>query len=153
MFEHFTDHAKRALQLEGLEAQRMHHTYLGTEHLLLGLVREREGHGHRVLEKLGLKLRDVRRTVQDVVQEGPDVPLAESLAQTEHFRHVIRNAIEEARQLNSGEVGTEHLLLALLAEEDGVALRVLGSLGVKPEAARDELLAMLEAEKAGSGQA
>lgn len=147
MFEHFTDHAKRVLQLEGIEAQRMHHTYLGTEHLLLGLIREPEGHGHRVLEKLGLDLRHVREVVAELAGQGPDTALPDGVHQTEHFRHVMSVAIDQARQLKHGDVGTEHLLLALLDEGEGVAVKTLNKLGVEPETVRQELLEMLEAER------
>ncbi len=146
MFERFTDHAHKVLRLEGIEAQLMHHDHLGTEHLLLGLIREPEGHGHRVLERLGLDLRHVRRAVQAVAEEGPQVNLPDALPHTEHFKHVMQAAIDEARLLNNNHVGTEHLLLALLKETDGVAMKALAKLHVKPQTVRDEMLKMLEEE-------
>lgn len=147
MFEHFTDHARKALQLEGIEAQRMHHAYLGTEHLLLGLLREPAGHGHRALEAVGLDLRHVREAVAELVHPEPDVDIPEGFHQTEHIKHVMARAVEEARELKSGYVGTEHLLLALLEESEGVAVRVLEHLNVSPGTLRDELVRMLEAER------
>lgn len=148
MFEHFTEHAQRVLDLEGMEAQRMHHTYLGTEHLLLGLIREPEGHGHRALENLGLDLKTVRQAVLDLVEEGTNTDIPDGVCPTEHFKHVMEAAIQEARHLKHGHVGTEHLLLALLEETEGVAIKVLASLDVKPQAVRNEILTMLEQERA-----
>ncbi len=148
MFEHFTDHARRVLALEGIEAQRMHHDYLGTEHLLLALIREPEGHGHRALEAVGVDIRHARQALAEVVEPGPDVAIPEGFHQTPHIKHVMAMALEQARQLKSGDIGTEHLLLALLDESDGVAVKLLDRLGVKPEAVRAEVLGMLEAERA-----
>lgn len=148
MFEHFTPHARRALQLEGMEANRMHHSYLGTEHLLLGLLRESEGHGHRAMEALGLDLRRVRQAVKKVAQRGPDKEVPDGIHQTDHFKHVMQVAIQEARALSSSEVGTEHLMLALLQETDGVAIKALDRLKVKPQDVRDQIIRMLEEEGA-----
>ncbi|MFP4106440.1 MAG: Clp protease N-terminal domain-containing protein [Phycisphaerae bacterium] len=146
MFEQFTDHARRALQLEGMEATRMHHSYLGTEHLLLGLLREPEGHGHRAMQALGLDLRHVRAAVKKVAQKGEGTAVPGSIHQTDHFKHVMRVAVDEARALNAGQVGTEHLMLALLQETDGVAIKALERLHVKPQDVRDEIIRMLEEE-------
>ncbi|MFP4053197.1 MAG: Clp protease N-terminal domain-containing protein [Phycisphaerae bacterium] len=148
MFEHFTDHARAVLQLEGIEAQRMHHAYLGTEHLLLGLIREPEGHGHRALQNLNVDLKLVRQAVRKLAQKGPSTDIPDRLPHTQHFQHVIRVAIQEARALKSPDVGTEHLLLALLQETDGVAVRALEKINVKAQTVRDEILRMLEEEQA-----
>ncbi len=148
MFEHFTDHARRALQLEGMEANRMHHSYLGTEHLLLGLLREPEGHGHRAMEALGLDLRRVRSAVKKVAQKGPDTEVPDGIHLTEHFKNVMQMAVDQARALNSSEVGTEHLMLALLQETDGVAIKALERLKVKSQDVRDQIIHMLEEEGA-----
>jgi ATP-dependent Clp protease ATP-binding subunit ClpC len=148
MFERFTSHARRVLQLEGMEANRMHHAYLGTEHMLLALVREPEGHGHRALESVGLNLKQVRQAVAELVEEGPDTEIPDHFHQTPHIKHVMAVALEEARRLKHGHIGTEHLLLALLNEKDGVAVRALDKLDVRPEALRDEILDMLEKEHA-----
>lgn len=150
MFEHFTPHARRALQLEGMEANRMHHSYLGTEHLLLGLLREPEGHGHRAMEAMGLDLRRVRRAVRKVAQVGDDRELPDGIHQTDHFKHVMQVAIDEARALKTSEVGTEHLMLALLQESDGVAIKALEELRVKPQDVRDQIIRMLEEEGAAA---
>lgn len=149
MFEHFTEHARRVLELEGIEAQRMHHDYLGTEHLLLGLIREPAGHGHRALESLGADLAHVREALAKLVDEGPETFIPDGFHLTERCRHVMELALEEARRLRHGHIGTEHLLLALLGEPDGVAMRVLAELNIAPEAVRDEVEAMLDKERLG----
>jgi ATP-dependent Clp protease ATP-binding subunit ClpC len=150
MFERFTDHAQCVLRLEGIEAQRMHHDHLGTEHMLIALIREPEGHGHRALERLGLDLRHVRQAVHAVGTEGPQVDMPDALPQTEHFKHVMQAAVDEARKLGAGQVGTEHLLLALLKETDGVAMKALQKLRVKPQDVRDKVLEMIEEEQAAA---
>jgi ATP-dependent Clp protease ATP-binding subunit ClpC len=150
MFEHFTDHARKVIQLEGLEAQRMHHDYLGTEHLLLALTREREGHGHRALENLGLQHRQVRKAVEELVADEPHADTPDGFHQTPRAQHVMEMALAEARQLKSPNVGTEHLLLALLKESEGVACHALEKLDVEPEKVRDEIFSMLQAERQGA---
>ena len=144
MFEHFTEHAQRVLELDSLEAQRMHHAYLGTEHLLLGLIREKDGHGHRAMENLGLCLKAVREAVTNLVSDGPDTAFPESFCPTTHFKHVMEMAVEQARDLKHSHVGTEHLLLALLHEPEGVAMKTLERLDVKAEDLRNEILRILE---------
>lgn len=150
MFEHFTDHAQSVLQLENLEAQRMHHNYLGTEHLLLGLVREPEGHGHRALEKVGVNLKQLRETVAELVGEGDQTDIPDGFHPTVHFRQVMQKAIDLARELKHGHVGTEHLLLALLDEADGVAVQTLQRLSIEPDSVKDEILTMLEQERSAT---
>jgi ATP-dependent Clp protease ATP-binding subunit ClpC len=147
MFEHFTEHAKNVIQLEGLEAQRMHHEHLGTEHLLAALVREPEGHGHRALAQLGVTLKQVREALAKQVETGPDTAVPDALHQTPRFRHVIEMAIEEARLRKHDHIGTEHLLLALLNEPEGVAFKTLNTLNLTPEAVRNEVDQLLETEK------
>jgi len=147
MFERFTEHARAVLELEGIEAQQMHSQYLGTEHLLLALAAEPAGHGRRALTALGVNVQHARQALAGIVREGPHVRMPAGFHQTEHAKHVMRMAIEEARALQSPTIGTEHLLLALLRETDGVALHVLKKLNVKPQAVRDEILKMLEQEQ------
>ena len=147
MFEHFTEHARDVLRLEGLEAQRMHHEHMGTEHMLLALVREPEGHGHRALENLGVTLKQMRRALRDLVGDDPDTEIPDSFHETPHVRHVMKVALEEARARKDPDLGTEHLLLALLRESEGVAMQVLAKLDLTPEAVRQEVERMLQEER------
>ncbi len=147
MFEHYTEHARLALSMEGMEARRMHHAYLGTEHLLLALIREPLGHGHRALEKLGVTHAQARRALAELVAEEAEVDGPDYYPQTPLIKHVMELALAEARRVKSGSIGTEHLLLALLGEPEGVAIKVLTRLGVKPESVRDEVLGMLAEEQ------
>ncbi len=147
MFERFTDHARDVLRLEGLEAQRMHHEHLGTEHLLLALVREPDGHGHKALENLGVTLKQLRRALRELVESGPDRAIPDAFHQTPQVKHVMAMALEEARGHKSSHLGTEHLLLALLREEDGVAMQVLAKVGLSGQAVHEEVERLLSAAR------
>src|SRR5690606_1211791 len=154
MFERFTDRARKVMALANQEAQRFNHEYIGTEHILLGLVKEGSGVGANVLKNLGVDLRKVRLEVEKLVRSGPDMVTMGKLPQTPRAKKVIEYAIEEARNLNHNYVGTEHLLLGLLREHDGVAAQVLMNLGLKLEEVREEVLNLLgagsEAEEGGA---
>src|SRR5688572_6120032 len=159
MFERFTDRARKVMALANQEAQRFNHEYIGTEHILLGLVKEGSGVGANVLKNLDVDLRKVRLEVEKLVKSGPDMVTMGKLPQTPRAKKVIEYAIEEARNLNHNYVGTEHLLLGLLREHEGVAAQVLMNLGLKLEEVREEVLNLLgagvdpeEASK-GGGQA
>ncbi len=145
MFERFTDRARKVMALANQEAQRFNHEYIGTEHILLGLVKEGSGVGANVLKNLGVDLRKVRLEVEKLVKSGPDIVTMGKLPQTPRAKKVIEFAIEEARNLNHNYVGTEHLLLGLLREHDGVAAQVLMNLGLKLEEVREEVLNLLGA--------
>ncbi|MCK4873146.1 MAG: ATP-dependent Clp protease ATP-binding subunit [Phycisphaerales bacterium] len=158
MFERFTDRARKVMALANQEAQRFNHEYIGTEHILLGLVKEGSGVGANVLKNLDVDLRKVRLEVEKLVKSGPDMVTMGKLPQTPRAKKVIEYAIEEARNLNHNYVGTEHLLLGLLREHDGVAAQVLMNLGLKLEDVREEVLNLLgagvegeEGEMAGAG--
>src|SRR5258706_5195036 len=156
MFERFTDRARKVMALANQEAQRFNHEYIGTEHILLGLVKEGSGVGANVLKNLDVDLRKVRLEVEKLVKSGPDMVTMGKLPQTPRAKKVIEYAIEEARNLNHNYVGTEHLLLGLLREQDGVAAQVLMNLGIKLEEVREEVLNLLGAgaeneEAAGAG--
>ncbi|MCK6477501.1 MAG: ATP-dependent Clp protease ATP-binding subunit, partial [Phycisphaerales bacterium] len=129
------------------EAQRFNHEYIGTEHILLGLVKEGSGVGANVLKNLDVDLRKVRLEVEKLVKAGPEMVTMGKLPQTPRAKKVIEYAIEEARNLNHNYVGTEHLLLGLLREHDGVAAQVLMNLNLKLEEVREEVLNLL-----GAGQ-
>ena len=143
MYERFTDRARKVMQLANQEAQRFNHEYVGTEHVLLGLVKEGSGVAANVLKNLGVDLRKIRVEVEKIVQSGPDMVTMGRLPQTPRAKKVIEYAIEEARNLNHNYVGTEHLLLGLLREQEGVAAQVLMNLGLKLEEVREEVLNLL----------
>ena len=143
MYERFTDRARKVMQLANQEAQRFNHEYVGTEHVLLGLVKEGSGVAANVLKNLDVDLRKIRVEVEKIVQSGPDMVTMGKLPQTPRAKKVIEYAIEEARNLNHNYVGTEHLLLGLLREQEGVAAQVLMNLNLKLEEVREEVLNLL----------
>ena len=147
MFERFTDRARKVMALANQEAQRFNHEYIGTEHILLGLVKEGSGVGANVLKNLDVDLRKVRLEVEKLVKSGPETVTMGKLPQTPRAKKVIEYAIEEARNLNHNYVGTEHLLLGLLREQDGVAAQVLMNLNLKLEDVREEVLNLLGASE------
>jgi ATP-dependent Clp protease ATP-binding subunit ClpC len=152
MFERFTDRARKVMALANQEAQRLNHEYIGTEHILLGLVKEGSGVGANVLKNLDVDLRKVRLEVEKLVKAGPEMVTMGKLPQTPRAKKVIEYAIEEARNLNHNYVGTEHLLLGLLREHDGVAAQVLMNLGLKLDEVREEVLNLLGAGNESSEQ-
>ena len=147
MFERFTDRARKVMALANQEAQRFNHEYIGTEHILLGLVKEGSGVGANVLKNLDVDLRKVRLEVEKLVKSGPETVTMGKLPQTPRAKKVIEYAIEEARNLNHNYVGTEHLLLGLLREQDGVAAQVLMNLNLRLEDVREEVLNLLGASE------
>ncbi len=152
MYERFTDRARKVMQLANQEAQRFNHEYIGTEHILLGLVKEGSGVAANVLKNLDVDLRKIRLEVEKLVQSGPDMVTMGKLPQTPRAKKVIEYAIEEARNLSHNYVGTEHLLLGLLREDEGVAAQVLRNLGLKLEDVREEVLNLLGHNLEGSGE-
>ena len=159
MYERFTDRARKVMQLANQEAQRFNHEYIGTEHVLLGLVKEGSGVAANVLKNLDIDLRKIRLEVEKIVQHGPggEQVVMGRLPHTPRAKKVIEYSIEEARNLNHNYVGTEHLLLGLLREQEGVAAQVLMNLGLKLEDVREEVLNLLghnmpnESEGGGGG--
>src|ERR1700760_3324399 len=145
MYERFTDRARKVMQLANQEAQRFNHEYVGTEHVLLGLIKEGSGVGANVLKNMDVDLRKIRNEIEKIVQAGPEMVTMGKLPQTPRAKKVIEYAIEEARNLNHNYVGTEHLLLGLLREHDGVAAQVLMNLNLKLEEVREEVLNLLGA--------
>jgi len=143
MYERFTDRARKVLQLANQEARRFKHEYIGTEHILLGLVKEGSGVAANVLKNLDIYPVEIRREVEQIVLAGPEMVTIAKLPQTPRAKKVIEFAIEEARNLNHYYVGTEHLLLGLLREEEGVAAQVLMNLGLRLEKVREEVLRLL----------
>jgi ATP-dependent Clp protease ATP-binding subunit ClpC len=158
MYERFTDRARKVMQLANQEAQRFNHEYIGTEHVLLGLIKEGSGVAANVLKNLDVDLRKIRLEVEKLVQSGPDMVTMGKLPQTPRAKKVIEYSMEEARNLNHNYVGTEHILLGLLREQEGVAAQVLMNLGLKLEEVREEVLNLLghgiegqEGERGGRG--
>ena len=143
MYERFTDRARKVMQLANQEAQRFNHEYIGTEHVLLGLMKEGSGVAANVLKNLDIDLRKIRMEVEKLVQSGPDMVTMGKLPQTPRAKKVIEYSMEEARNLNHNYVGTEHILLGLLREQEGVAAQVLMNLGLKLEDVREEVLNLL----------
>ena len=145
MFERFTDRARKVMALANQEAQRFNHEYIGTEHILLGLVKEGSGVGATVLKNLDVDIKKLRLEVEKLVKSGPDMVTMGKLPQTPRAKKVIEYAIEEARALNHNYVGTEHILLGILRESEGIAAQVLMSCGLKLEDVRQEVLNLLGA--------
>ncbi|MBT3278246.1 MAG: ATP-dependent Clp protease ATP-binding subunit [Phycisphaerales bacterium] len=145
MFERFTERARKVRSLANQEAQHFNHEYIGTEHILLGLVKEGSGVGANVLKRLGVELHKVRMEVEKLVKPGPDMVTMGKLPHTPRAKKVFEYSIEEARALNHNYVGTEHLLLGLLRESEGIAAQVLLNLGIRLDEVRDEVLNLLGA--------
>lgn len=143
MYERFSDRARKVMQLANQEAQRFNHEYIGTEHILMGLAKEGSGVAVHVLDKFDIGPVMIRTEVEKLVQRGPDMITMGKLPQTPRAKKVIEYAMEEARLLAHNYVGTEHILLGLIRENEGVAAHVLRNLGIdldKTKAAIHNLL-------------
>jgi ATP-dependent Clp protease ATP-binding subunit ClpC len=154
-FDKFTERARKTLQLAQEEAQRFNHNYIGTEHILLGLVREGDGVAARVLNNLGIELNKVRSAVEFIIGRGDRVVMGE-IGLTPRAKRVIELAVDEARRLNHHYIGTEHLLLGLVREGEGIAAGVLESLGVSLEKVRTQVIEVLKSSSGysqGGGKA
>ncbi len=138
-FDKFTDRARKVLTLAQEEAQRFNHNYIGTEHLLLGLVREGDGVAAKVLSNMGVQLPRVRSAVEFIIGRGDTMVMGE-IGLTPRAKKVIELAVDEARRLNHHYIGTEHLLLGLVREGEGIAAGVLESLGVNLEKVRAQVM-------------
>jgi ATP-dependent Clp protease ATP-binding subunit ClpA len=147
-FEKFSERAKKVLTLAQEEAERSHHSYIGTEHLLLGLMREGEGIAHQVLRNLGVDISQVRQTVESVIGRSERI-IIQQIIPTSRVKRVIEISFEEARRMGHNFVGTEHLLLALVLEGEGIAAHVLQDLGATEQAVRTEIDRMLAARTEG----
>jgi|SRR5579863_7105406 len=141
MYERFTDRARKVMQLVNQEAKRHRHIYIGTEHILLGLVQEGSGVAANVLKNLNIDLVRIRFEVEKILQHGPDLVTISKLPQTPRAKKVIELAMEEARRLHHNYIGTEHLLLGLIREEEGVAAQVLTNMGLKLDDVRADVRA------------
>lgn len=143
MYERFTDRGLAAIELAERAAHELRHEYVGTEHLLLGLIEEGANIAWQVLQRLGIESSRVRAEAEKIVGVPQDSVSVRRLPRTPTFVRVLQNAMNEARQLNHNYVATEHLLLSLASETEGVATQVLLNLGLKHEDIRREVLAML----------
>jgi ATP-dependent Clp protease ATP-binding subunit ClpC len=148
-FDKFTDRARKVLTLAQDEAQRFNHNYIGTEHLLLGLVREGEGVAARVLENMNVELSKVRQAVEFIIGRG-ERPVVGEVGLTPRAKRVIELAIDEARRLGHNYIGTEHLLLGLVREGEGIAAGVLESLGVNLDKVRHQVIHVLSQSTASA---
>lgn len=141
-FSRFTERARRVIHFAQEEAQRFQHTYIGTEHLLLGLLREREGVAAQVLKSFDVDIKKARDAVEHIIGRG-DHPVSGEVGLTPRAKKVIELAVDEARSLNHDYIGTEHLLLGLLREGQGIAAGVLESFGLDLQLVRARVLEVL----------
>src|SRR4051812_17535115 len=146
MFERFTDRARQTMALANHEAQRLGHEYIGTEHILLGLVKEGTGTAARVLRDLGVEPRRLREEVEKLFRSEPHAVRTGKLPITPVAKQALQYAVEEARALRHDYVGTEHLLLGVLRDHNVVAAVALNGLGLKMEAIREAVLRMIGAD-------
>jgi len=146
MFERFTERARRVVVLAQEEARMLNHDYIGTEHILLGLIREREGVAARALESLGISLDAMRTAVEDIIGQGQQKQSGHILF-TPRAKKVLELSLREALQLGAQHIGTEHILLGLLREGDGVAAQVLVNAGVDLNLVRQRVIEPLHSRR------
>ena len=156
MFERFTDRARRVVVLAQEEARMLNHNYIGTEHILLGLIHEGEGVAAKALESLGISLEAVRQQVEEIIGQGQQAPSGR-IPFTPRAKRVLELSLKEARQQGRNYIGTEHILLGLIREGEGVAAQVLVRLGADLNRVRQQVIQLLhgyqgkEPPTAGSG--
>jgi ATP-dependent Clp protease ATP-binding subunit ClpC len=151
VFERFTDRARRAVVLAQEEARMLNHNYIGTEHLLLGLVHEGEGVAARVLTALEIGLQDVRGEIEEIIGHGQSAPAAQ-IPFTPRAKKVLELSLREALQLGHNYIGTEHILLGLVREGEGVGAQVLKKRGATLDGIRAEVVSLLSGEAGPSGE-
>jgi ATP-dependent Clp protease ATP-binding subunit ClpC len=147
MFERFTDRARRVVVLAQDEARRLNHNYIGTEHILLGLIHEGEGVAARALQSLGISLEAVRQQVEEIIGRGQQVPSGH-IPFTPRAKKVLELSLRESLQLGHNYIGTEHILLGLIREGDGVAAQVLVRLGADLNRVREQVIQLLHGHQA-----
>jgi len=152
MFNRFTERARKVIILAKEEARRFNHDYIGTEHILLGLIREGEGVASAVLQKLGVSLENIRLEIEKLVQPGPTTQIIGDIPFTPRAKKVLELSAEEARSLGHNYIGTEHLLLGLIREGEGIASQVLLNLGLDLNTVRAEVMELLGSALPGFGQ-
>ena len=151
MFERFTDRARRVVVLAQEEARMLNHNYIGTEHILLGLIHEGEGLAAKALENLGIKLADVRQQVQEIIGQGQQAPTGH-IPFTPRAKKVLEYSLREGLQLGHTYIGTEHILLGLIREGEGVAAQVLVKLGADLNKVRQQVIQLLAGYQSGQGE-
>jgi ATP-dependent Clp protease ATP-binding subunit ClpC len=157
MFERFTDRARRVVVLAQEEARMLNHNYIGTEHILLGLIHEGEGLAAKSLESLGISLEGVRSQVEEIIGQGQQAPSSGHIPFTPRAKKVLELSLREALQLGHNYIGTEHILLGLIREGEGVAAQVLVKLGAELTRVRQQVIQLVsgyqgkEAAEAGTG--
>ena len=152
MFNRFTERARKVIILAKEEARRFNHDYIGTEHILLGLIREGEGVAAAVLQKIGVSLENIRLEIEKLVQPGPSTQIIGDIPFTPRAKKALELAAEEARSLGHNYIGTEHLLLGLIREGEGIASQVLLNLGMDLNTVRNEVMELLGSALPGMGQ-
>jgi ATP-dependent Clp protease ATP-binding subunit ClpC len=152
VFERFTDRARRVVVLAQEEARILNHNYIGTEHILLGLIHESDGVGARALESLGISPEAVRRRIEEIVGQGHHAPTGH-IPFTPRAKRTLELSLREALELGHNYIGTEHLLLGLVRVGDGVAAQVLDDLGADPNRLRQEVIHLLSGEVEGGPEA
>jgi hypothetical protein len=147
MFERFTDRARRVVVLAQDEARRLNHSYIGTEHILLGLIHEGEGVAARALQSLGISLEAVRQQIEEIIGRGQQAPSGH-IPFTPRAKKVLELSLRESLQLGHTYIGTEHILLGLIHEGDGVAAQVLVRLGADMNRVREQVIELLHGHQA-----
>ncbi|MEV0396035.1 Clp protease N-terminal domain-containing protein, partial [Polymorphospora rubra] len=148
MFERFTDRARRVVVLAQEEARMLNHNYIGTEHILLGLIHEGEGVAAKALESLGISLEGVRQQVEEIIGQGQQAPSGH-IPFTPRAKKVLELSLREALQLGHNYIGTEHILLGLIREGEGVAAQVLVKLGADLNRVRQQVIQLLSGYQGG----
>src|SRR5579872_4453685 len=151
MFERFTDRARRVVVLAQEEARLLNHNYIGTEHILLGLISEGEGVAAKALESLGISLEAVRQQVEEIIGTGSSSPQGH-IPFTPRAKKVLELSLREALQLGHNYIGTEHILLGLIREGEGVAAQVLVKLGADLSRVRQQVIQLLHGYQGKEGQ-
>jgi ATP-dependent Clp protease ATP-binding subunit ClpC len=146
MFERFTDRARRVVVLAQEEARTLNHNYIGTEHVLLGLIHEGEGVAAKALESLGISLEAVRRQVEEIIGQGQQAPSGH-IPFTPRAKKALELSLREALQLGHSSIGTEHILLGLIGEGEGVAAQVLVKLGADLDRVRQQVTRLLHGDQ------
>ena len=144
MFERFTERARRVVVLAQQEARMLNHNYIGTEHILLGLIREGDGVAARALTTMGISLDAVRQAVEDIIGRGTQAPSEGHIPFTPQAKKVLELALTESKALGHHYIGTEHILLGLIRQGDGVAEQVLVKLGADLHRVRQQVIQLLD---------